>query len=293
MEKISLNFIYALFLFVSFFGGALELTFQSNLHSSPNTISGPVAKKLVSRNQRCPGSIVTSTIYNVPDEAKLCPRRKRCNKFLQAVRLNGSGLLRNGSILRANGKTENIYPCRTANGAGGTCLIPYISIAADYAHYRNGDIIEMPEVRGRRVQFPNGQILSHPGFFKVEDTGGAIKGVNRFDFFTGSLALDDPKNSFGQKAPPDSIPFHAKAACHAQKRFQRLARSSPEYFDALDQINKFTESLHPTPPRSIAQASNSEVNGQAARQEASRSPSAPQRPRTHQPPSSRQTRGQR
>lgn len=49
-----------------------------------------------------------------------------------------------------------------------------------------GTIIEAPEMKGKRFKLPNGQSFKHPGFLIVQDTGGAIKGAGRFDFYTGT-----------------------------------------------------------------------------------------------------------
>ena len=44
------------------------------------------------------------------------------------------------------------------------------------------------------LKLPNGE--THSGFMIVRDRGGAIKGANRFDFYTGILDYRDEKNPF-------------------------------------------------------------------------------------------------
>ncbi len=74
------------------------------------------------------------------------------------------------------------------------CLDPYFSVAADLSFYRPGDVIYVPAVRG--LILADGRI--HNGYFIVRDTGGAIKGLGRFDFFIGEDDPRDPKNPFLQ-----------------------------------------------------------------------------------------------
>ncbi len=48
-----------------------------------------------------------------------------------------------------------------------------------------GDIIYMRSLADQEITLPSGRRVRHPGFLIVHDTGGAIKGPNRFDFFIG------------------------------------------------------------------------------------------------------------
>lgn len=245
MSERTLNLIIFLLITYSLYSGIGPTLVDSRAEET--TIEGVFLSGL------CPRGIATSTIYNVPTEDNLCPPRvRRCPRFREAVDLNGTGRLRNGQILRANSsRPESIGSCRTAVGAWGRCLTPYISIAADIrgGHYEYGDIIEMPEMRGKPVTFPNGRVMSHPGFFRVEDTGGAIRGQNRFDFFTGTLRLDDRRNSFGQESA--NTDMHAKTECQDRKRFSKLVRGSPQYLAAIDRINQsLRDAGQPTLPDS-------------------------------------------
>lgn len=65
------------------------------------------------------------------------------------------------------------------------CMDPYFSVAADLSIYQLGDVIFIPLLQG--VVLPNGEI--HNGFVIVRDSGGAIKGYGRLDFFTGFAGL--------------------------------------------------------------------------------------------------------
>jgi 3D (Asp-Asp-Asp) domain-containing protein len=72
--------------------------------------------------------------------------------------------------------------CRYGYGAKrNICLDPFHSIAADLSIYQLGQVIYIPSLVG--VNLPDG--TRHDGYFIVRDSGGAIKGYGRFDFFTG------------------------------------------------------------------------------------------------------------
>lgn len=66
------------------------------------------------------------------------------------------------------------------------CLEPYYSVAADLSIYSLGDVIYIPHLKG--LLLPNGK--KHDGFVVVRDTGEAIKGKGRFDFFVGFHAVN-------------------------------------------------------------------------------------------------------
>lgn len=94
--------------------------------------------------------------------------------------------------------------CPYGYGMRNVCLDPYFSVAADLHVYKMGDVIFVPRMVGARM--PDGEI--HDGFFVIRDTGAAIKGPERFDFYTGIirpfaatnpffiLGFADIKNSF-------------------------------------------------------------------------------------------------
>lgn len=72
------------------------------------------------------------------------------------------------------------------------CLDPFYSVAADWKHYSLGDVIYLPTLIG--LALPDGSL--HTGYVIVRDTGGNIKGLGRFDFFTGFLPVNKNKNPF-------------------------------------------------------------------------------------------------
>lgn len=188
-----------------------------------------------SQNNLCPSSIATSTVYFIPSVLDYCPTAKPCAKFKRQVRLQGSGTLPGNKILTYKGKTVSLGSCDTAFGASGKCLTPYISVAADPRYYSMGDIIQMPSMRGLVITLPNGKTMIHPGYFIVQDTGGAIRGPNRFDFFTGSHGMWDPGNSFGAKSVKTSQMLD-KTDCSSRKHFSVVRRSSLSYESSLAAI---------------------------------------------------------
>ncbi|KYG67539.1 murein transglycosylase [Bdellovibrio bacteriovorus] len=94
--------------------------------------------------------------------------------------------------------------CPYGYGVRGICLDPYFSVAADLSVYDVGEVLFIPRLVG--AELPTGEV--HDGYVIVRDAGGAIKGANRLDFFTGffdhrqkantlaRLGFGDPKNRF-------------------------------------------------------------------------------------------------
>jgi 3D (Asp-Asp-Asp) domain-containing protein len=82
--------------------------------------------------------------------------------------------------------------CPYGYGVKNICLDPYYTVAADLNFHRPGEVIFIDKVKGTKL--PNGEV--HDGFFIVRDRGGAIKGANRFDFYTGLLHYKNDENPF-------------------------------------------------------------------------------------------------
>ncbi len=82
--------------------------------------------------------------------------------------------------------------CPWGYGVSQICLDPYYTVAADLNYHKAGDVIFVNKLKG--IKLPSGEI--HSGFLIVRDRGGAIKGANRFDFYTGVLDYRDEKNPF-------------------------------------------------------------------------------------------------
>jgi 3D (Asp-Asp-Asp) domain-containing protein len=193
----------------------------------------------------CDWGTATTSVYFVPHIRDYCPTSKICPKFRRQVRMQGSGTLPGNRVLTYTGKTRSLGSCETAIGAAGKCLKPYISIAADPRYYSMGDIIQMPSMKGRVITLPNGKTMIHPGYFIVEDVGGAIKGPNRFDFFTGSAGLTNAMNSFGTKANK-STQLQDLNDCSSRKNFTAVRRGSYGNKTALAAIDKAMDDISPS-----------------------------------------------
>lgn len=61
------------------------------------------------------------------------------------------------------------------------CMDPYRSIAADNRYHAPGTVLFFPALKG--LELPD--LTKHDGYMVVRSTGGAIKGRDRFDFYTG------------------------------------------------------------------------------------------------------------
>jgi membrane-bound lytic murein transglycosylase A len=183
----------------------------------------------------CPQGIATTTMYFVPHVKDYCSSSQPCKAFKNEVKLQGAGTLPGNKILTYTGAILNLGSCKTAIGASGKCLTPFISVAADPRFYSMGDIISMPALKGKKIRMPDGTTMIHPGYLVVDDTGGAIKGANRFDFFTGSYNMTDSKNAFGVNGPDDTK-MSGKKECVARKAFTVVRRSSAQYGTALASI---------------------------------------------------------
>lgn len=61
------------------------------------------------------------------------------------------------------------------------CMDPFRSLAADNKYHKPGSVLYFPALKG--LKLPDASI--HDGYMTVRSAGGAIKGRDRFDFYTG------------------------------------------------------------------------------------------------------------
>ena len=109
-------------------------------------------------------------------------------RFAWSLRLEGSGLMKDGRIVNYTGKCPFGYgTCFEqldvdehpfGRGAGLRKLIPFKSVAVDPRLVPIGEPIYIPEVDG--LVLPDGSI--HDGCVRADDTGGGIK-RRKMDFF--------------------------------------------------------------------------------------------------------------
>lgn len=114
--------------------------------------------------------------------------------------------------------------CPNGQTGAGICVDPFHSIAADLSIYKLGDVIFVPAIAG--IKLPDES--QHSGYFIVRDTGSAIKGKGRFDFYTGYYGLNHPKNVFVKYQLGDKntrLPYYKVVDTIAQK--VRSSRNFP------------------------------------------------------------------
>ncbi len=109
-------------------------------------------------------------------------------RFAWSLRLEGSGLMRDGRVINYTGACRygygtcfeqldvNEHPF--GRGAGQRPLIPFKSVAVDPRVIPIGEPLYIPEFDG--LQLPDGSI--HDGCVRADDTGGGIK-KRKMDFF--------------------------------------------------------------------------------------------------------------
>ena len=77
--------------------------------------------------------------------------------------------------------------------------------------------------------------MKHPKYVVCEDTGSAIKGENRLDFYTGSYGLKSKGNIFGSTAS-DLFKMFGNKSCHFDKTFRAIRHGDPEWQTAAGAI---------------------------------------------------------
>jgi 3D (Asp-Asp-Asp) domain-containing protein len=112
-------------------------------------------------------------------------------EFVDALRLEGSGLLSDGRVINYAGRCRfgvgtcfeqldpELHPY--GRGAGRRPLVPFRSVAVDPKLIAIGEPLYIPEIDG--MLLPDGTI--HDGCVRADDTGGGIK-RKKMDFFVVS-----------------------------------------------------------------------------------------------------------
>jgi len=115
--------------------------------------------------------------------------------------------------------------------------MPFISVACDISVYPFGTVFEVSVLDKVEIAMPPfGQNkMKHPKYVVCEDTGSAIKGEGRFDFYTGSYGLQSKANIFGSAAS-DLFKMFGDKSCHPNKTFRAIRHSDPEWQTAVRAI---------------------------------------------------------
>jgi membrane-bound lytic murein transglycosylase A len=196
----------------------------------------------------CGAHTVRATTYYLPKESQF----KSKEAFDAAVKMQGSAMLNNGDLRNYDPKKKRFYTTKaskdcstTKTSASGSCLLSYFSVAADPSYHRMGDVIYVDSLKGTPVKLPgSGMVVEHPGYFVVHDTGGAIKGPNRFDFFAGTDNPIKKENQFQAAGLAD------KNAC--KHKFAKYSGKSAEAKKGLEMIMALTDSVKKDPANVIA-----------------------------------------
>ena len=133
------------------------------------------------------------------------------NAFVFELKLEGSGILRDGRVLNYDGECKyGIGTCFKAldldehplgRGVQARPLEPFRSIAVDPRYIPIGSPVYVPELVG--VMLPDGTL--HDGCLRADDQGGAIK-LHKLDFFVESY--------FNFKFLADELWWKLKATPH-------------------------------------------------------------------------------
>jgi len=160
-----------------------------------------------------------------------------------AVNVEGTGVTRVGKMIDYTGE---VHPsnCPSVFGdaspisaASRKCLIPFISVACDTSIYPFGTVFKVPMLDKVEIAMPpfGKYKMKHPKYVVCEDTGSAIKGENRLDFYTGSYGLKSKANIFGSTAN-DLFKMFGSRSCHPNKTFEAIRHSDPEWQAAAGAI---------------------------------------------------------
>jgi len=160
-----------------------------------------------------------------------------------AVNVEGTGVTRAGKMIEHTGDVRSsncpsiFGDASPISGASHKCLIPFISVACDTSIYPFGTIFEIAMLDKVEIAMPplGKNKMKHPKYVVCEDTGSAIKGANRFDFYTGSYGLKSKANIFGFTASGLFKMFGNKS-CHPDKTFRAIRHNDPEWQTAAGAI---------------------------------------------------------
>lgn len=192
---------------------------DSTQRPNPSALSDVLPPEVTSQAIESRGSIVPSVYFfaTMNEDKKGCQDNQRremwdpqgkvlnrvCPKTYAECELQGTCMVvRNGkrnlyNIHSKKGGRSRFFEmtysqCRYGYGVQSSCLDPFYTVAADLSIYKPGDVIHIPGVVGATL--PDGS--KHSGYFVVRDKGKAIKGKGRFDFYSGFISWQDPRNPF-------------------------------------------------------------------------------------------------
>ena len=137
------------------------------------------------------------------------------------------------------------------SGVSHKCLIPFISVACDTSIYAFGTIFEIPMLDKVEIAMPPSgkNKMKHPKYVVCEDAGSAIKGENRFDFYTGTYGLKSKANIHGS-TESDLLKMFGNKSCYPNKTFRAIRHSDPEWQAAAGAIAAAIQQVLPSSSKS-------------------------------------------
>ena len=161
---------------------------------------------------------------------KVCPRTHFGCAIQGSCSVTLDGVEHALNIITRIGKQDRYFEipddgCKYGYGVQQSCLDPFHTLAADLRHYNPGDVIYVPAVVG--LDLPGGH--KHDGFFVIRDRGRGIKGIGRFDFFSGYFSWRDGENPFNKIGLSDvhtNVPYFKVKGSKADH--VRQARNYPK-----------------------------------------------------------------
>lgn len=165
-----------------------------------------------------------------------------------AVNVEGPGFTKSGKLLDNDGSlSENPCPkifgdLTTVSGGSHKCLVPFITVACDTDIYSFGTIFKVSFLKDVVISMPpdGKQKMRHPGYVICEDTGSAIKGPGRFDFYSGTYGDRDKNNIFSSASIGDKKLRLETKDCRDDKSYTVIKHSDPEWASAYAQIKAAT-----------------------------------------------------
>jgi len=166
--------------------------------------------------------------------------------FVFELRLEGSGVLRDGRLLNYDGRCafgigtcyQTLDPETHPFGKGGQqrALVPFRSVAVDPRWVPLGTPLYVPELRGLRL--PDG--TTHDGCVRADDTGGGIK-RREMDFFVENYAT--------YKTLEDQLLFDAHITPFIEEpRCQYLRSFDPSTDRRSESIDETSTAVFRKPP---------------------------------------------
>ncbi len=190
-------FVYNIVLGILFglFGCRLSYSGGDIQNLSPSIYYKPIfnAKEGCNSGPTVPLLSPEGKVYELlcEEQFKSCVMQGAC-ALVKEARLRSFNYYARGTDGVPRFKEVDLQRCPFGFGQRNICLDPFYTVAADLSIYSLGDVIFVPKIVGELM--PDGHY--HPGYFVIRDSGAAIKGQGRFDFYVGYTRPFSRENPF-------------------------------------------------------------------------------------------------